>query len=179
VVDHRLDHVEHLDGGDLAIDRSDASGHLFVLAKEHAEVFFGLELDDNEGVDSDGAVLFSDQMLCDPRNCAELELEIEGAGTGGRLFGRVAPLGLVSFESSEGQDDLRVVWKFEDFLMIGESQGSFWWLTQGYRMDMADINRHEQATLAAALTLRHASTNAVSSPTTKIGRNRLARAVLL
>jgi hypothetical protein len=32
--------------------------------------------------------------------------------------------------------------------MIGELQGSFWWLNQVYRMDMADINRHEQVILA-------------------------------
>jgi hypothetical protein len=77
VVDHRFDYVEHLDGRDLVIDRSNASGHLFVHAEEHAEVIFGLELDDDEGVYSDGAVLFSHQMLCDPKNWAELELELD------------------------------------------------------------------------------------------------------
>jgi hypothetical protein len=41
------------------IDRSNASCHLYVHAVEHAEVIFGLEFDDDEGVDSDGVVLFS------------------------------------------------------------------------------------------------------------------------
>jgi hypothetical protein len=101
VVDHRLDHVEHLDGGDLVIDRSNASGHLFVHVEKHTEVIFGFEFDDDERVDSDGAVLFSHQMLYDPRNCAELEpkleLEIEGAGIEGRLLGRVVLHELVFF----------------------------------------------------------------------------------
>jgi hypothetical protein len=82
-------------------------------------------------------------MLCDPRNCAELEpelepeleleldLEIECAVTvtitvtRGRLLGRVTPHELVSFEFSEDQDDIRVVWKFEEFLTIGELPGTF------------------------------------------------------
>jgi hypothetical protein len=152
VVDHRLDHVEHLDGGDLVIDRSDANGHLFVHAKEPAEVIFGLELDDDEGW-TQMVQCFPCQLLCDSRNCAEPEPEIEGAGTGtgGRLLGRVAPHELVSFESSEGQDDIRVVCRFEEFLMIGESQGSFWWLNQVYRMDMAYVNRHEQVILTGRI----------------------------
>jgi hypothetical protein len=99
------------------IDRSDASCHLFVHTDEHAEVIFGLELDDDKGVGVHGVFFFSHQMLCDPRNCAELE--IEGIGTGGRLLGRVAPHELVSFEFSEDQDDIRVVQEFGEFLMIG------------------------------------------------------------
>jgi hypothetical protein len=136
MVDHRLDYIEHLDGGDLTIDRSDAICHLFVHTEEDAEVIFDLELDDDEGVDSDSAVLFSHQMLCDPRNCAELklklelELDIEGAGivTEGHLLGRVAPHDLVFFEFFEffeSQDDIRVMWKFEKFLTIVELQGTF------------------------------------------------------
>jgi hypothetical protein len=62
VLDHRFDHVEHLDGRDFVIDSFNPSGHLFVQA-EHTKVIFGFELDDDEGVDLDGAVLSSPNAL--------------------------------------------------------------------------------------------------------------------
>jgi hypothetical protein len=53
----------------------------------------------------------------------------------------------MSFEFFEGQDDIRVIREFEEFLMIGELQISFWCLNEVYRIDMADVNQHEQVTL--------------------------------